>query len=573
MKKYLIIFLLIFIPLQVFGQFGVNYPVSPVTQETISQNSTLGETIKYIVSWVILIGAVVVFGSLVAAGIQYLTSMGEPRRISDAKNRIINSFIGFVILLGSYIILMTINPQLTVMEIRREPINVERLIVSEENIINTESTPEEKEEEIKEGKAKPLLQSAKEIIKGIFKKKKGGSIKAVNFKDFPIKGLVLSDKDKEYKIIFYQYENFKGEAKEFIKEKGVKEFVPIISYDENDLKYSFISELKGREVEEDGEVRKITENDYHDFDSKEGIIAPPLSMRIIGIGPGVYLYSWDGDQRYLTRSVSDLGSSEISFGDKTTAVEIKNDIGDDFLAILFDHDDFENRFRLFFEKKIRETVIENSGKYSYQKKSIGNTLSEEKTFITELGKEDKEVLSDRYGKVKKPSSVAILRLDEADACKEVRLCTTPEFAGDCLVYLSPGQEIDWGEERVNVGIYKQAMPLYETTNIPQEKVTVNYKDEEDYEDLKTREVEFDDHIYSIKIKGNCLVNLFENTITSNEWDRGEPGTHSENFISSKTTLVGHPITDCMPWWKELFRKIDTESCVSSISVFPIEPLK
>ncbi len=570
MKKYLIIFLLILIPLQVFGQFGVNYPVSPVTQETINQSSTLGETIKYIVSWVILIGAIVVFGSLVAAGIQYLTSMGEPRKTSDAKSRIVNSFIGFIILLGSYIILVTINPQLTVMEIKREPVNIERLIVSEESSITQTSTPKEREKEVEEKKAKPLLQSVKETIGGILKKKEGGSIKAVNFKDFPIKGLVLSDKENEYKIIFYQYENFKGEAREFIKEKGEKEFVQVISYDKNDLKYSFISELKGREVElEDGEVRNITENDYHDFGSKDGIIAPPLSMRIIGIGPGVYIYSWDGDQRYLTRSVANLGSSEMDFDDKTTAVEIKNDIGDDFLAILFDHNNFENRFRLFFEKKIRETVIEDNGKYGYQEKLIGNTLSKEKTFVTESGGQD----GDRYGKVKKPSSLAILRLDEADACKEVRLCTTPEFAGDCLVYLSPDQEIDWQEERVNVGIHKQPMPLYETINIPQEKVTVSYKDKEDYENLETREVEFNDHIYSIKIKGNCLVNLFENTITGNEWDRGGPGTHSENFISSKTTLVGHPITDCMPWLKGLFRKIDTESCVSSISVFPIEPLK
>ena len=45
-------------------------------------------------------------------GFQYITSLGDPAKLADAKDRIKSAFFGLILLVGSFVILNTINPQL-----------------------------------------------------------------------------------------------------------------------------------------------------------------------------------------------------------------------------------------------------------------------------------------------------------------------------------------------------------------------------------------------------------------------------------------------------------------------------
>ena len=63
------------------------------------------------------IGGLLAFGSIVYAGIKWAASQGNPSSISDAKDQITQAALGLVMLMGAYIILNTINPQLTMLQI------------------------------------------------------------------------------------------------------------------------------------------------------------------------------------------------------------------------------------------------------------------------------------------------------------------------------------------------------------------------------------------------------------------------------------------------------------------------
>lgn len=70
--------------------------------------------VKYIFNFAIAIVGLIALGVLIVSGIQYLTSAGEPETLKSAKSRIKSAFLGILILLFSYLILFTINPQLVI---------------------------------------------------------------------------------------------------------------------------------------------------------------------------------------------------------------------------------------------------------------------------------------------------------------------------------------------------------------------------------------------------------------------------------------------------------------------------
>ncbi len=63
------------------------------------------------------LGGLLAFGSIVYAGIKWTASRGNASQISDAQDQITQAVIGLLILLGTYIILNTINPTLTLLNI------------------------------------------------------------------------------------------------------------------------------------------------------------------------------------------------------------------------------------------------------------------------------------------------------------------------------------------------------------------------------------------------------------------------------------------------------------------------
>lgn len=634
-------FLLVFMtaPILAYSALEYSYPETPGTHQTITSNSGLGEIVKYIATWIIAIGAIVVFGSLVYAGIQYLSSVGDPGKMKGAMDRIFNSFLGLIILLGSFLVLYTINPQLTIMEVKKTPIEKSELAAVKLNatppanvaeaVAQQQSNKEKTVELIKKGvgkltnifgklKAKRGPQSrldnksfslAPAINSSLFSffdflkipdiSAASGPIYEVNFKDFPLGSFVyLPDEDgnvPQIKIMLYPFEDYK--TSDTIN--GIKyTYKPIeLLPGEPVPSIFFKTRLDGKKIiDEDDKELVVGASDHYFFgtgsdfsfpspSSADGkyILAPPLSFRIIGIGPGVYLYDENNDQVYFYHSEINFKGTDsldsIDFDDRAMKIEMKNE-ANDYLAILFEDSGFENQFRIFFEQKQR-SFKKTPLSTTYDNKALGNiklfdpagSPTQKNAFIKINGT---QAAIDEFGKVKNPSSLFLTEIDDnISACQEVRICNGPEFAGDCIVYLQEGKDIDWQAEKENVGLVKMLMPLYLPENIPN-KIGVSYQIKGDDGIMKTenRNAEFEDNIYSIKITGRCLVAMFDRKInlksdsSFDSWDSGGPGSNSELFELSIMDLNPYNITSCRPlkgigFWTD-------QSCASSISVFPIK---
>ena len=114
MKKNLFIVLcfILFLPLAGFAaDTEIEYPRVPsATVPTVT--TTFPEYAKYLVNFSLMVSGIVALGVLVWAGFLYLTSAGNLSQMEDAKRKIIGSLLGLAIIIGSYMILYTINPQL-----------------------------------------------------------------------------------------------------------------------------------------------------------------------------------------------------------------------------------------------------------------------------------------------------------------------------------------------------------------------------------------------------------------------------------------------------------------------------
>jgi len=123
-KKIFLIFLLSGFLFLVFGGFilaqkpEVDYPQVPggATAPT-SVKTSLPKYIQYLFSLSIVIAGLVAFASLVYGGFRYLTSAGSPIAMSEAKDQITAGILGLAILLASFLILSTINPQILSLKI------------------------------------------------------------------------------------------------------------------------------------------------------------------------------------------------------------------------------------------------------------------------------------------------------------------------------------------------------------------------------------------------------------------------------------------------------------------------
>ena len=97
----------------------IDWPASPMgTALTRDYGETsLTTLVKYMYEWGISLGALAAFISIIVAGFNYLTSAGNSSKINEAKKRITASFLGIALLLGTVLILNTINPEITSLEI------------------------------------------------------------------------------------------------------------------------------------------------------------------------------------------------------------------------------------------------------------------------------------------------------------------------------------------------------------------------------------------------------------------------------------------------------------------------
>ena len=122
--KHLLIFFLV-----LFGLFlnndiclsrislEVDYPQLPAGG-TITPTTPLPEYIKYMFSFGMSISFLAAFISLIVGGFFYVTSVGRPEKVKNARSYVLSGIFGLALLLTVYLIMTTINPQLRFLKVQ-----------------------------------------------------------------------------------------------------------------------------------------------------------------------------------------------------------------------------------------------------------------------------------------------------------------------------------------------------------------------------------------------------------------------------------------------------------------------
>jgi len=97
-------------------------PYPTVGGITPHYGTTLPDLIKYIYLFAIGISGAVALLSILIGAIKYISAAGNPSKMGDAKDQIFSAIIGVVLLLSSYLILSTINPDLVTFSMSLTPI-------------------------------------------------------------------------------------------------------------------------------------------------------------------------------------------------------------------------------------------------------------------------------------------------------------------------------------------------------------------------------------------------------------------------------------------------------------------
>ena len=83
----------------------------------LKDNQDLNQIIAWFYYFVISIAGIAAFVMLVWGGFNWLTSTGNPGKITEAKDRIYSAFLGLLLILASYLIIQVINPELTTLRL------------------------------------------------------------------------------------------------------------------------------------------------------------------------------------------------------------------------------------------------------------------------------------------------------------------------------------------------------------------------------------------------------------------------------------------------------------------------
>jgi len=356
-----------------------------IVQQTLTGKTRLPGLIKYFVNWSIIIASLIVVISLVIGGVQYLTSSGRPQAMTDARSRITNSFLGLAILAGSYLILVTINPQLTVLSLIVKPVDSGVVMFTKAGYDSFTVKDESLTEVMRDGGARIFNNDIEDLTELfgpliVVKDDIGNDVSIdtdktkTNFADFPLYAIAFWGDDGSFahniKIKMYNGKDFKntaldatiidpkiygkGSGEKFGRHqddgnstlirdaipKGVEPQVKMIWIEQNfadaDLKSAntdfFLSTAEYITIGLDQYRDKINNNKADEINPEINveIYHPPLSIAIQGTGPGMYLYSEKQGHRYLVDSHTDLSFSDLKFDNLANMIEINNyERGDD----------------------------------------------------------------------------------------------------------------------------------------------------------------------------------------------------------------------------------------------------
>ncbi len=112
-SAYLLLFAFIDFVYGAEGKTETDWPASPLSGIELDRGTEFHEFLSYAYEWGIGMGGIFTFVILVLAGIEYITSEGNPEKMKKAMNRISSALLGLLLLLTSWLILHTINPHIT----------------------------------------------------------------------------------------------------------------------------------------------------------------------------------------------------------------------------------------------------------------------------------------------------------------------------------------------------------------------------------------------------------------------------------------------------------------------------
>lgn len=79
----------------------------------LNENQDINQVIAWFYSFIVTISGLAVFAKLVQGGFNWLSSAGNSTKTAEATETITSALIGLIIVLSSFIIIKTINPELT----------------------------------------------------------------------------------------------------------------------------------------------------------------------------------------------------------------------------------------------------------------------------------------------------------------------------------------------------------------------------------------------------------------------------------------------------------------------------
>lgn len=97
---------------QAQDQGGFTFEVPLPSLGGVTPGESPASYVRYLFLFGLGLGGILAFAMIVVGGIQYAISAGNASKISDAQGRIRDAILGLLLLLGSYLILKTINPSL-----------------------------------------------------------------------------------------------------------------------------------------------------------------------------------------------------------------------------------------------------------------------------------------------------------------------------------------------------------------------------------------------------------------------------------------------------------------------------
>ncbi len=383
-----------------------DYPkIGTLTIEQVSKKAVdPTHLMKFAANWVIAAAVLMIFVNIIYAGIAYILSSGKPNSVLRARTRIKNSFLGLLIVAFSYLILLTLNPQLSIFQLERKSVPVGVLLLSKDGYDGLRDGADVLDL-IQEEQAYPLthdLSDTGAVLGDLAVEQWAGSgggltpqlptgsqtatAGVVNFSKTPLYAIAFwGEIGDDSRIVFYPKANFeviKGQEEnkpvyfdkrgqvtekgELVATRGAQTInvgglgVAVVLIPAQQEQGFFKSEV---------DFKPASLVTYQKFSAKEKenteiakrlVVHPPLSIALKVYSPGVYFYSLDGEELYLNQSAPDL--RDYNYNEQPYYIRIQNTrrllsggldrvtTDGKYFAVLFSDFQYTGSSKVFFPK-------------------------------------------------------------------------------------------------------------------------------------------------------------------------------------------------------------------------------